>query len=119
MYLGSLPAHLSNVPLVLTLKTGYITPQYHVVSHDCFSTVESDGSGDERVELWKDLFRYSNSMFDYFSEEDDLFEAFRFEREKTDEERTQWSMFEIEEERIRVEAVTFALVQDCGEKFAG
>ena len=39
--LGSSPAHTSNVPLVLTLKTGYVTLEYHVVFDDCFSTVES------------------------------------------------------------------------------
>ena len=39
--LGSSPAHTSNVPLVLTLKTGYVTLEYHVVFDDCFSTVEA------------------------------------------------------------------------------
>ena len=39
VYLGVSAAHSSNVPLVLTIKTGSITPQYHVVFDDCFSTV--------------------------------------------------------------------------------
>ena len=30
---------------------------------------------------------YSNSTFDYMSDEDDNFKAFRFEREKSEEER--------------------------------
>ena len=39
VYLGSPPAHSLNVPLVLTLKTGFVTLQYHVVCDDCFSMV--------------------------------------------------------------------------------
>ena len=35
--LGSSPAHLLNVPLVLTLKMGHVTLQYHVVFDDCFN----------------------------------------------------------------------------------
>ena len=86
IYLGSSPAHASNVPLVLTLKMGHVTPQYHVVFDDCFSTVELGGSDDGTAELWQNLFSYSQSTFDYMSDEDDVFEASRFEREK--EERT-------------------------------
>ena len=64
VYLGSSPAHASNVPLVLTLKTGHVTPQYHVVFDDCFSTVESGGSDDGTAELWQKLFSFSQSTFD-------------------------------------------------------
>ena len=56
MYLGPSPTHSLNVPLVLTLKTGFITPQYHVVFDHCFSTVDSGGSDDGTVELWETLF---------------------------------------------------------------
>ena len=56
VYLGSPPTHLSNVPLVLTLKTGFVMLQYHVVFDDCFSTVDSCGSDDFTAELWKKLF---------------------------------------------------------------
>ena len=41
VYLGSSPAHSSNVSLVLTLKTGFTMPQYRVVIDDCFSMVDS------------------------------------------------------------------------------
>ena len=75
VYLGSSPAHVSNVLLLLTLKTGHVTPQYHVVFDDCFSTVESGGSDDGNAELWQNLFFYSQSTFDYMSDEDDVFEA--------------------------------------------
>ena len=43
VYLGVSSAHSSNVPLVLSLKTGSISAQYHVVFDDCFSTVVSEG----------------------------------------------------------------------------
>ena len=52
-----------------------------------FSMVESGGSDDGTAELWEKLFSFSNSTFDYTSEEDDVFEASRFEREKPEEER--------------------------------
>ena len=87
VYLGSLPAHVSNFPLVLTLKTGFVTPQYHVVFDDCFSTEVSGGNDDGTVELWEKLFSYLNSKFDYLSDEDDVFEDIRFEREKSEVER--------------------------------
>ena len=65
VYLGLSLAHSSNVPLVLTSKTGFVMPQYHVVYDDCFSTVESGGSNEGIVELWKNFFSYSNSTFDF------------------------------------------------------
>ena len=39
VYLGHSPAHAGNVALVLNLKTGHVSPQYHVVFDDDFSTV--------------------------------------------------------------------------------
>ena len=45
------------------------------------------GSDDGTVELWEKLFSYSSSTFDYLNEEDDVFKASRFEREKSEEER--------------------------------
>ena len=56
VYLGLSLAHSSNVPLVLTLKMGFVTLQYHVVFDDCFSAVDSDGSDGGTVELWKKQF---------------------------------------------------------------
>ena len=37
VYPGVSVAHSSNVPLVLTIKMGNISPQYHVAFDDCFS----------------------------------------------------------------------------------
>ena len=39
IYLGKYPAHAENVALVLNPKTGLVTPQYHVVFDDDFTTV--------------------------------------------------------------------------------
>ena len=84
MYLGVSAAHSSNVPLVLTIKTGSITPQYHVVFDDCFSTVTSEAG---EPEVWENLFSYSNQSWDQF-EEIEASEPSRFEREEL-EGRTQ------------------------------
>ena len=68
--------HSSNVPLVLKLKTGSISAQYHVVFDDCFSTVASEA---ELPQAWEKLFRYQNQTWDQNSEADD--EPSRFKRE--------------------------------------
>ena len=39
IYLGRSPAHAGNVALVLNPKTGLVSPQYHVVFDDDFTTV--------------------------------------------------------------------------------
>ena len=41
LFVGYSPHHSSNVPLVLNLSTGHISPQFHVVFDDHFSTVNS------------------------------------------------------------------------------
>ena len=60
------------------MKTGFVTPQYHVVFDDCFSTVELVGSDDGTVQLWEKLFSYSISTFVYLSDEDNVFEVSYF-----------------------------------------
>jgi len=47
IYLGVSPHHNSTVHLVLNPSTGAITPQYHLVFDDTFSTVFSNGQFDE------------------------------------------------------------------------
>ena len=64
MYLGVSPSQLANVLLVLTLQTGHISPQYHVVFDECFSTVESEK---HKPETWDELFRYANQSWSYKS----------------------------------------------------
>ena len=57
VYLGHSPEHASNVALVLNLTTGHVSPQYHVVLDDNFSTVEYISSRQEPTN-WEDLCKY-------------------------------------------------------------
>ena len=41
MYLGHSPHHAGNVALVLSLTTSLVSPQYHIIFDDDFSTVEN------------------------------------------------------------------------------
>ena len=59
VYLGISLAHSSNVPLVLSLKTGSISAQYHMVFDDCFSMVVSEGL---QPQAWEKLFSYNNQI---------------------------------------------------------
>ena len=52
-YVGASPLHAENVALVRNLKTGYLSPQFHVVFDDWFETVHS---GPELPpEKWEDM----------------------------------------------------------------
>ena len=68
VYLGVSSAHSSNVPLVLSLKTGSISAQYHVVFDDCFLTVVSGGL---QPQAWDNLFSYNNQSWNQLHEEYD------------------------------------------------
>jgi hypothetical protein len=53
VYLGYSRQHSNNVHMVLNLETGNISPQYHLVFDDTFSTVYSDGAFNANV--WNSL----------------------------------------------------------------
>ena len=55
VFMGFSHQHSSEVPLVLNLATGSITPQYHVVFDDLFSTVSSVERENEPPDNWDDL----------------------------------------------------------------
>jgi hypothetical protein len=57
VYLGHSPDHASNVALVLSLTTGLVSPQYHVIFDDTFSTVEFIRSKKEPSN-WENLCKY-------------------------------------------------------------
>ena len=57
VYLGHSPDHASNVALVLNLATGLVSPQFHVVFDDEFSTVDFIKSKKEPSN-WEHLCRY-------------------------------------------------------------
>mmetsp|Transcript_15021 Transcript_15021/g.28265 ORF Transcript_15021/g.28265 Transcript_15021/m.28265 type:complete len:2300 (+) Transcript_15021:159-7058(+) len=52
LFLGYSPHHSSDVPLILNLQTGSISPQYHVVFDDSFSTVTSIAADDHPPDFW-------------------------------------------------------------------
>ena len=72
IYVGMSPKHASSVPLCLNPETGAITPQFHVVFDDTFSTIATsiedlpDFSSDE----WAKLF--GDSTYQYILDDDDV-----------------------------------------------
>lgn len=55
VFLGFSPEHSSDVPLILNLATGSISPQFHVVFDDEFSTVPSIAPDESPPSFWNDL----------------------------------------------------------------
>jgi hypothetical protein len=53
VYLGYSREHSNNVHMVLNLETGKISPQYHLVFDDTFSTVYSGGAFN--ADVWNSL----------------------------------------------------------------
>jgi hypothetical protein len=54
IYVGHSPVHAGNVALILNVKTGHVSPQYHVVFDDDFKTVSHLRAGTE-PDNWRDL----------------------------------------------------------------
>jgi hypothetical protein len=61
IYLGVSKDHSSTVHLVLNPETGNISPQYHCIFDDTFSTVWSDGLFDHNV--WENLINQTERHF--------------------------------------------------------
>ena len=47
LHLGWSPKHAATVPFVLNLSTGHVSPQFHVVFDDWFTTVNTEDKDDE------------------------------------------------------------------------
>ena len=73
MNLGWSPVHASTVPLILNLTTGHISPQFHVVFDDWFTTVSTDEKApeDDDIEdtIWSELF--NDQRFQVHFDDDD------------------------------------------------
>ena len=69
--MGLSPDHASTVPLVLNLDTGVITPQFHVVFNDWFTTVATsvDDLPDFNSAAWSKMF--GDSEYQFIRDEDD------------------------------------------------
>ena len=52
-YVGASSLHESSVGLIRNLKTGNISPQFHVVYDDCYETVVSDQTVEP--EVWENI----------------------------------------------------------------
>ena len=52
-YVGVSPVHAENIAVVRNMKTGYLSPQYHIVFDDWFETVYS--SDDDAPQKWEDM----------------------------------------------------------------
>jgi hypothetical protein len=65
LYLGVSDSHAGTVALVLNLQTGHVSPQYHVVFDDDFTTVESLRLPGHSVDpaTWKQLCETSYESF--------------------------------------------------------
>ena len=63
-YVGVSPKHAENIAVVRNLRTGYLSPQYHVVHDDEFETVYSDQDLDPAK--WEDMciFQRFETVFD-------------------------------------------------------
>lgn len=48
LYLGRLPQHAGNVSLILNLRTGHVSPQFHVIFDDDFTTVDALANDSEQ-----------------------------------------------------------------------
>ena len=66
IYVGHLPSHAGSVALVLNPRTGHVSPQYHVVFDDLFTTV-SFMKKSEVPPHWSDLVQKSA---EHFTDED-------------------------------------------------
>ena len=61
VYLGHSPFHASNVALVWNLTTGRVSPQYHVVFDDDFTTATYMEAG-TLPPNWQELIEHSSEM---------------------------------------------------------
>ena len=67
-YMGLSPLHASTVGVVRNLKTGRLSPQFHVVYDDKFETVSTDF--ESQPLHWEELLITSSFKSDFCGEED-------------------------------------------------
>ncbi len=64
VFLGFSTLHSSQVPLVMNVDTGKISPQFHVIFDDKFETVLSMALGDSIDDQWKLIFCLKQECFE-------------------------------------------------------
>lgn len=55
IYLGRSPHHARSVALVLNLKTGHVSPQFHVMFDPSFQTIKPSFGGGTPISLWQSV----------------------------------------------------------------
>jgi len=72
MYLGHADKYASSAPLILNIQTGFIMPQFHVVTDDWFATVSTtpEDLPDFKSPAWINMF--GESTLQYVLDEADL-----------------------------------------------
>jgi Reverse transcriptase (RNA-dependent DNA polymerase)/GAG-pre-integrase domain len=100
-FLGLSRNHASSVPLVLNLDSGHISPQYHCVFDDWFTTVTGDEKQEPDLEspMWKELF--AGSRYQY-----------PFDDDKAPSLGPEWTMDHQELERTRMRQEEIRASQD-------
>ena len=68
VFLGLSKKHAASIPLVLNLTSLHISPQFHVIFDDWFTTVASSLETDDSPDWWDDLF---DTRFKYHFDGDD------------------------------------------------
>ena len=71
IYLGMSPNHASNVALIYNISTGFVSPQFHIVYDNDFTSVERKLDVDMQA-TWETLFRTSRDVSpDDYTQADD------------------------------------------------
>ena len=71
--MGLSSKHASTVPIILNPSTGYITPQFHIVFDDWFSTIASTVATlpDSNSPAWATLFGESSFQYSFDNDDDE------------------------------------------------
>ena len=94
VFLGLSKKHAASIPLVLNLNSLCISPQFHVIFDDWFTTVASSLETEESPDWWDDLF---DSKFQYHFDDDD---PIKLSAEWMDEQELAYIKFEEERKRV-------------------
>jgi hypothetical protein len=68
-FLGISKSHATSIGLVRNLRTGYVSPQFHVIYDELFQTIHSEGEVDLTDPVWAGLMETSRVR--YLSDESD------------------------------------------------
>ena len=72
MFVGFGPVHSSDVPLILNLRTGHISSQYHVVSDYDFSTMPLIYKNSELPPWWNEIYLEGSSIYIFLDKDDPM-----------------------------------------------